>query len=147
LGGLFGFFRLLFRRPRVLLYFVIIVIGIGGTGIWIPLWQLHSGGTTTAMDVYRNYATWVIAIAITSFAEFLLRKRERDERTVTLFLLGLAIVGTVPAIALLISQSVTVAKYCTWVSAAAALWLWFIALADSPSFEEEDARTAIGGAL
>ena len=99
------------------------------------------------MDVYRNYAAWVIAIAITSFAEFLLRKPTRDERTLTLFLFGVAIAGTAPGIFILLNDSTELARICTWVSGIATLWLWFIALADSPSFEEGDAVSAIGGKL
>jgi hypothetical protein len=144
LADIFGFFILLARRPRVLLFFVIIVLGVGGLGVWIPLGQHLNDGAIFEIDVYRSFATYIIAIAITSFAEFLLRKDDEDNRTLTLFLLGMALVGTVPAIIILFNNSIQWAHICALISAIATLWLWFIALSGSEAFEEGDARVTLG---
>ena len=143
LGGAFKFIGLLAGRPRLALYFIIIVIGIGGVGIWIPLFQFKNGGQVGEMDVYRNFATYVIAIAVTAFAEFLLRNKE--ELTLTMFALGLTLAGAVPAVVILVHDSPTIAATCAKISVFATLWLWFIALADSPSFEEGESDDQLGG--
>jgi len=144
LAGLFGFFALLWQRPRVLLFFLIIVLGVGGVGVWIPLGQHLNSGQVLAIDVYRNFATYVIAIAITSFAEFLLGNHDGDNRTLTLFLLGMALVATVPAIVILFNTSLTMAHTCAWISSIATLWLWFIAISGSATFEEANPRDTLG---
>jgi hypothetical protein len=144
LTGLFRFFGLLASRPRVLLFFVIVVLGVGGVGVWIPLGQHLNDGKILEIDVYRSFATYIIAIAITSFAEFLLRSEGEDNGTLRLCLLGMALVGTVPAIIILCHDSISWAYFCSWISAIATLWLWFIALSGSPTFEEGDPRTTLG---
>lgn len=141
----FNFIVLLAGRPRLALYFIIIVIGIGGVGIWIPLFQWKNGGSIGQLDVYRNFATYVIAIAVTAFAEFLLRNKE--DLTLTMFALGLALAGAVPGVIILVNDSLSVSALCFKVSIVATLWLWFIALADSPSFAEKASGDAseLGG--
>ena len=142
LGKTFEFVVLLFSRPRLALYFIVIVLGVGGVGVWIPLFQLKCGGQIGLMEVYRSFATYAIAIAVTAFAEFLLRNK--DELTLMMFAFGLTLVGAVPAVVILVHDSTTVAATCTKISIFATLWLWFIALADSPAFDEGDARTTLG---
>jgi len=142
LGKSLEFVVFLCTRPRLALYFIIIVLGVGGVGVWIPLFQLKSGGQIGVLEVYRNFATYAIAIAVTAFAEFLLRNK--NELTLTMFALGLTLAGAVPAVIILVRDSPTLAMTCTKISTFATLWLWFIALADSPSFDEGDARTTLG---
>lgn len=141
-GKAFEFIMLLWSRPRLALYFIIIVLGVGGVGVWIPLFQLKHGGQIGLIDVYRSFATYAIAIAVTAFAEFFLRNRA--ELTLMMFAFGLGLVGAVPAVVILVEDSIPLATTCAKISIFATLWLWFIALADSPSFEEGDARDALG---
>jgi len=141
-GKAFEFIVLLFSRPRLALYFIVIVLGVGGVGVWIPLFQLKYGGHIGLIDVYRSFATYAIAIAVTAFAEFLLRNK--DELTLMMFAFGLTLVGAVPAVVILVQDSTMLAATCTEISIFATLWLWFIALADRPEFEEGDARTTLG---
>lgn len=145
-GAIFKFAVLVFRRPRLLLFLLVFVIGVGGIGVWIPLSKLKPGDTNLELDVYRNLATYLIAIVITSFAErFILRKPEGDDRTLAVFAFGLGVAGVVPAILILSRDSLDQFFGYARIAVAATLWLWFIALADSPAFEEGDAGSTLGG--
>lgn len=147
-SDVFKFIGLLFRRPRLLLFLVIFVVGIGGIGFWIPLYKHMSTPTYSAMEFYRNLSTYLIAIAITSFAErFLLRKPEGDERNLAIFVFALGTAVVVPSIMILTCDISALAFKCSRIAIPATLWLWFIALGDSPAFEEADARSAIGGVV
>ena len=98
------------------------------------------------IDLYRCFATYVIAIAITSFAEYSL-ERGGEDGTLTLILFGFVLVVSIAAVLILVIDSVATAKICTGVSSLLTLWLWLIAVADRSSFEEADPQQAIGGAI
>jgi len=146
LASIFRFWNPLQTRPRLLIFLVIIVIGVGGIGVWIPLGQLLSGATIKPIEVYRCFAAYVIAIAITSFAEFVIEGNQGD-RTLTLILVGFVLAACIPAAIIFVGESLCRAKICTWISSIFTLWLWLVALADRQAFEEEDPQQAIGGAI
>jgi hypothetical protein len=146
LSDIFKFCSLVLSRPRLLLFLIVFVIGIGGIGIWIPLYKCDPGKLNLELDVYRSLATYLIAIAISSFAErFFLRKPEYDQRNLMIFAFGLGAVAVVAGIVML--TQVQFSSKWVGMGTGATLWLWFIALGDSPAFEEANANSAIGGNL
>jgi len=149
LGEIFKFIILITRRPRLLLFLLVFVIGIGGISIWISWYRWKHGAAELELDVYKNLATYLIAIVTTSFAErFILRKPDaEDERTLTVFAFGLGVAGIFSAVVMLMLTFTAISEVYLYarIGIITTLWLWFIAVANNPAFEEGSAISTLGG--
>jgi hypothetical protein len=137
------FFR---RRVRLYLYFIISIVLVGNTGTLISLgrWVWGSGEITT-LAVLRNFATYTIAIAATSFADCFLRRSESDNRTSLLLLFGLMFAAIGAGIVVLSVSSENATHNSILISAVLAACIWFTANDQNPNLVEPTAYSTLGG--
>jgi hypothetical protein len=138
----------LVKNGPLLLYFIVVICGLGALGAWIPAAQLWFGKQKVIwLDVHRNLATYVIAIAIAAFADYVVRNREGENKTFGLFLLGLmCLVVTFASIVLLVDAEQTVSRFSFWGALMAAI-IWLMVHDSDPDLTKADVYSAIGGEL
>ena len=118
--------RLVTNIP-LLLYFMFVVCIVGALGAIIPAIQLALGASTvTDLSVYRSLSTYVIAIAVRSFADCIVRDHDEDDVTFTLFLLGLALIAAGCAIAVLLISDLSMVRKLSIGGALLGLWIWLM---------------------
>jgi Na+/H+ antiporter NhaA len=147
------FLKRAFRFParvimnaRLLLYFIIVICFLGALGTLIPVAQVYFGsGAVTRTIVYRELATYVIAIAVTAFADCVVRELKEDDPTFKLFLLGLAILATVCAILVLLLDSTRPLGALSLAGSTFAGFVWLMVHDADPTLIQEDAYSALGG--
>lgn len=147
------FFRRILRFPwrlltnvRLLLYFLIVVCFIGALGTLIPVAQIYLGNTPpSSLSVHRSLATYVIAIVVTAFADCIVSRRQEDDETFTLFLLGLTILSTVSAIIVLLIDDNNLVSKLSLVGAVLAGIVWLMVHDADPTLTPDDAFSALGG--
>lgn len=134
------------KNGPLLLYFIFIICMFGALGAWIPAAQIWFGDTKmTWVSVHRSLATYVIGIAITSFADCVACDREKENKTFQLFLLGLMFIGVAAAIiVLLVETEQTIVKY-SYLGTLIAAILWLMVHDADPNLTKEDALSALGG--
>ncbi|MCI0622785.1 MAG: hypothetical protein L0387_14180 [Acidobacteria bacterium] len=136
----------LLKNLRLMLYFVIVVCFVGALGTLIPLAQIYFGSTTLSwLSVHRSLATYVIAIAVTAFADCVVSRRQEDDATFILFLLGLTILSTVCAIVVLLVAGNEVVPRLSSAGAALAAIVWLMVHDADPLLAPDDAYSALGG--
>jgi len=147
------FFKRTLRFPwrlvtnvRLLLYFLIVICFIGALGTLIPVAQIFFGSTTlTWLSVHHSLATYVIAIAVTAFADCIVSEREKDDATFTLFLLGLTLLSAACAIAVLLVDRTEIVSKLSAGGAAVAAIVWLMVHDADPMLTQENAYSALGG--
>ena len=120
------------KNGPLLLYFIVVVCGLGALGAWIPAAQLWFGKQPPIwVDVHRNLATYVIAIAIAAFADYVVRNREGVNKTFGLFLLGFMCLVVTFASSVLLTAAI----------------MWLMVHDSDPDLTKTDVYSAIGGEL
>jgi len=94
-----------------------------------------------------NFATYIIAIAVTAFADYLMTKRENENRTLTLALFGLALISALAAVVVLVVDTMDTVKTCATMGAASAALLWLIINDENENLTEGNPLSAIGGTV
>lgn len=137
----------LLTNVRLLLYFLIVVCFIGALGTLIPLAQIYIGDTTISwLSVHRSLATYVIAIAVTAFADCVVNRREEDDPTFTLLLLGLTLLSAAFAIVVLIVDRNDLVSKLSPSGAVLAAMVWLMVHDADPSLTpEDDPYSMLGG--
>ncbi len=150
-----AFLRRIFRFPwrlltniPLLLYFIIVICIIGALGTIIPLVQFCFGSSTlTAISVHRSLATYVIAIAVTAFADCLVRQRDEDDVPFKLFLLGLTLVVAGCAITVLLIELPNWVTRLSYSGALMGAWIWLMVNDSHPDLTSGSAYSTIGGEI
>lgn len=136
----------LVRNVRLLLYFLIVICFIGALGTLIPVAQVMFGSTAlTWLSVHHNLATYIIAIAVTAFADCIVSRREEDDATFTLFLLGLTLISATCAVAVLLVGRIEIAWKLSAGGAALAAMVWLMVHDADPTLTRDNAYSALGG--
>lgn len=147
--GLFGCFAKPRHRKRLFIYYLVLIVVLGNLGTLISLAQHLFGKPQTVqlLDVLRNFATYTIAIAVTSLADYVLKvaNGRYDARSIFLVLFGIAGIAALSGLFVLWSNALPDVQKAMWVSAIFASWLWFIAKGDDPALVADDAYDALGG--
>jgi uncharacterized membrane protein len=147
------FFKRVLRTPirlvtnaRFFLYFLLTVCFFGAAGAWIPAFQRWFGVVgVSPLTVRRNLATYVIAIAVTSLADCIVRRKNDDEGAFRLFVLALTTCAVVSAvIVLLVDNLNSVQQFSTWGTVFAG-FAWLMVNDEHPDLTEADTYSAIGG--
>jgi len=145
------FFRFpvrLITQPRLLIYFLLVIVLFGGLGTWISFGQWRADKARfDLLNVYHNFATYIIAIAVTAFADYLMTKRENENRTLTLALFGLALISALAAVVVLVVDTMDTVKTCATMGAASAALLWLIINDENENLTEGNPLSAIGGTV
>ena len=139
--------RFLSRRKRLFLYFLIFVAVFGNIGTLICFGQYLYGCTgITLVTVLRNFATYTIAIAVTAFADHLVKQTENDEdrRTNLLVLFGLVLCSVGTGALVLIIDKPPYINPAISVSAVVAAIIWFAVNGDHPNLVSADAYSTLG---
>jgi len=116
--------------PPRLLYFVFVVVGIGGSGAWLSAdWSLFEG----------NVATYAMGIAAAAAVELVLP--DSTSRALRMVALSLGIVT--------FAASLLHARYgwphIVWLAAACGWLLWILSSSSNPSFGSASPSAATGG--
>lgn len=134
------------EHPTFVIYFLVIVVGVGGIGTWVELFKLtRPQGISNPLDgLITSLITFFFALVGTSCTQLIIEESESKAlRALTLFFLFLAFVGAVLAAAGVGSGQ---AGIFPWTFASiAALAIWWLANAKSPGLRDPDAPT--GGAV
>ncbi len=146
-GRIFRFPVRLITQPRLLLYFVFFIVLFGGLGTWISWGQWLANRHSDILNVYHNFATYLIAIAVTAFADYLMVKRDEDNRTLTLFLFALVLISGIASVLTLVMRAGETVKSCAIIGGVITWILWLIVNADNENLTEDDALSAIGGTI
>jgi hypothetical protein len=148
LARFFRFPLRLITQPRLLIYFVVFVVVFGGLGTWISYAQFRSSVPgVDQLSVYRNFATYLIAIAVTAVADQLVRKQGGDNRTLILALFALALFSCIASILILVVGDMKLINTCATVGASCAGILWLVANDDNENLVESDALSTLGGTV
>ncbi|WP_430504698.1 hypothetical protein [Ralstonia pseudosolanacearum] len=135
-----------FESPTFVFFFLAIVVGIGGVGIWIELFKLTRPlGTPDPLDgLITSLIAFFFALVGTSCTQLIIEESESKAlRALAQVVLFLAFVGAVLATAGVGSGQ---AGIWTWTLASiAALVVWWLANAKSPGLRDPDVPT--GGAV
>lgn len=131
---------------RFFIYFACIIVGIGGLGVWISFAQYKLGRAGATLGALQNnLATFVIAISVTAFADYLIVKNTKDDRTARLFLFVLTLVSLASASCIFVIGNATFEKACVWTGAVVAALIWIIVNWGHPNLVDTDAVSTLGG--
>ena len=117
--------------PSRCLYFVFVVIGIGGLGAWLQIGELDA--------VRENLATYAMGISAAAAVELVLP--DKTGKSLRMLVLGLVIIAIATAVMSLQSEwvnTVWVAPVCGWV-------LWILANSDNENIGTASPTAATGG--
>lgn len=151
-----GLLKRIFRFPvrlinngPLLFYFIIVVCMLGALGAWIPAAQIWFGNKTLMLsNIHRNLATYIVSIAITAFADCMVRRKDEDDKTFQLLLLGLTLaVVACSLVVLLIDTEETIIRYSIYGTITAAI-IWLMVNDSNPALTKPtDAFSPIGGQM
>ena len=140
---------------RFSFYFFIVICGLGALGTWIPAGRILFGSESiTALNVYHNFATYVISIAVVALADRQLRRQDKgsqnegsqnEDEIVGFLLLGLTALSAGAAVTVLIMNE---EKHMGWLSVVGglgALLIWLNVHESDPNLTDPDPRSALGG--
>ncbi|MFN4037511.1 hypothetical protein [Comamonas aquatica] len=134
------------EHPTFVIFFLAIVVGVGGVGTWVELFKLsRPQGAPDPLDgLITSLITFFFALVGTSCTQLIIEESESKAlRALAQFVLFLAFVGAVLATAGVGSGQ---AGIWPWTFASvAALVVWWLANAKSPGLRDPDAPT--GGAV
>jgi uncharacterized BrkB/YihY/UPF0761 family membrane protein len=95
--------------------------------------------------VYHSFATYLIAIAVTAFADYLVTPRETENRTLTLALFGLALVAGLASVIILVVPREDVVNLWAKIGALCAALLWLVINDENRNLVESNALSPLGG--
>ncbi len=145
-GRFFRFPVRLITQPRLLFYFLLVIVLFGGLGTWISYGQWRANVVELdLLNVYHNFATYLIAIAVTAFADYLVTERETENRTLTLALFGLALISGLAAVVILVVDGMDTVKLYAKIGALCAALLWLIINDENENLTESNALSPLGG--
>jgi peptidoglycan/LPS O-acetylase OafA/YrhL len=138
----------LFKNVKLFFYFLITICAFGAIGVWIPFFQkLGGSGNITDLMIYRNLATYFVAISITSLADCIISKSTEDEGAFRIFLLAITFCVAVFAIIIFIeSDPNKLNKFVFWGSVGAA-WVWLMVHDNHPELTKTSPYSPIGGEI
>ncbi len=148
------------KKPTFVGYFIVIVVIVGGFGIWFPIilelvrWlgpnsttQSSGSGTSVARDVAVSLYTFYLGLIATSIVEAALPKEKRNP-----FFMLIVVLGTTAGLfalvsALIVAQksNITVAVVLASLGYLIALFLWWIGNADNPNLNDALPDATTGG--
>ena len=139
-------FTKLRRTPLFFFYFLFVVCFFGALGAWIPAGQIYFGfgpESVNPLSVYRNLATYIISIAVTALADYIVRD---DDATHHLFFFSMTIVFAVtPAIIVLLIDD---RNYLFWLSSVGgvmAAFAWLNVHESDQDLTPPDSYSPLGG--
>jgi hypothetical protein len=143
-----AFLRRIKASVRFIIYFICIIVGIGGLGVWISLaqYELERPGASLG-NLQNNLATLVIAISVTAFADYLVTKSTGDDRTTRLVLFVLTLLATAASICIFVIANPCVERVCTWTAAAVGAFVWIIVNWGHPNLVDSPPVAALGGTI
>lgn len=132
-------------RCRLFVYFFALICILGNFGTLFSFGQWIFGKEqVTGLDVLRNFGTYTIAIAVTSFADTMLRKTDEDNRTWLLLLFVLMGISVIAGGIMLWVDSPVTLRNSAIVSAVLAASLWFSAHSNDPNLVDATAYSTLG---
>jgi hypothetical protein len=135
---------------RLLFYLIFFVIGIGGLGVWIPLYQMHMPKPTiTLPNVIASIATLVISLAVTAYADFQLQTSERAAgKTKKLIFLALMVFSAGAGVCALILPDTNLSLKVVYLGSGLAILKWVLVNASNPAFaDDSNSIAALGGQI
>ncbi len=137
------------KKVRFALYFVFVIGVFGALGAWISVIQIKFGsGSVGALHFYRSLATYIISIAVTALADYLVREGDNgsDNGTFRLFLLIMTLLFAVPpAIFVFLTENHDYLWKLSVVGVAAAAWVWLSVHDSDLDLAPPDPRSTLGG--
>lgn len=135
-------------HPTFVLFFLFIVFGLGGVGVWVELFKLsYSSGTQPEVTdgLITSLVTFFFALAGSSCTQLIIEESESKAlralaagTLVLLVLVGAAVVGAR-------DRNADVAVWASSLASAVSLIVWWIANAKAPGLRDPDAPT--GGSV
>ncbi|QJW78702.1 hypothetical protein [Burkholderia glumae] len=134
------------ESPTFVFFFLAIVVGVGGIGIWVELFKLtRPQGTPGPLDgLITSLIAFFFALVGTSCTQLIIEESESKAlRALAQFVLFLAFVGAALATAGVGSSQAAILPWT--LASIVALIVWWLANAKSPGLRDPDAPT--GGAV
>jgi hypothetical protein len=135
---------------RLFAYLLIFVVGIGGLGVWIPLYQMHlPKPTITLTNVVASIATLVISLGVTAYADFQLQTSERPAgKTKKIFFLALMLLSAGAGVCALILPDADLSLKIVCFGSGLAILKWVLVNASNPAFaDDSNSIAALGGRI
>ena len=137
----------LVKSVRFFLYFFTVICVLGALGTWISAGQLWFGSeSVSALNVYRNFATYTISIAVTALADCLVRDQD-DNGTFRLFLLSMAVLSVIAAVIVLVTSN---QERMFWLSVFGGFgfaWVWMNVHDSDRDLTESAPLSPLGGEM
>jgi len=131
------------------IYLVLFIGVFGCLGVWIRAGQIHFKVPGIRFeDVISHLATVVIAISVTTFADFLLNTPESPSPTKLILMFGLALLAIAAGVCALVIPDEGICFVTAKIGAALAVVEWIWVNSTNPHFgnrEREDPRAILGG--
>jgi hypothetical protein len=123
------------RSATFLLYFISIVLVVGGLGIWKVLHNALQAAQPRWIDVPRETSTWLVAMVCSGAADLVLN--DRDPKSVKMFGLSLGICCVILALLGMGTANVVSASVFAITGALLALFVWLLANHDNLKLTDE----------
>jgi hypothetical protein len=134
-------------HPTFVIYFVFIVVGLGGVGTWVEVYKLYRplGAPPEPTDgLITSLVTFFFALTGSSCTQLIIEESEsKSLRALAAGMFILALAGAFLAIARV--RNVDLAVWASSLASVASLVVWWIANAKSPGLRDPDAPT--GGSV
>jgi hypothetical protein len=125
-----------FAHPPFVLYFLVVIVGVGGIGVWIEIYKTFTKRTDESIiSVPRSLSTYLLAILATAAADLILSILE-TKRSMLMLALSSLIAGIVLAVIGLTITTLMWASSCAVLGTILALLLWLLANADNAKLFE-----------
>lgn len=135
---------------RLVLYLIFFVVGIGGLGVWIPLYQMHMPNPTiTLTNVIASIATLIISLGVTAYADFQLQTNGRPAgKTKRIFFLALMLLSAGAGVCALILPDTNLSLKIVYCGSGLAILKWVLVNASNPAFADDaNSIAALGGRI
>jgi hypothetical protein len=129
-------------QPKYVLYFLGIVLIIGGIGVWLP--AMRSSASGKFVDVPEALVTYAAAIVGSSMADLLLRRRTDEESFGNFFMLLVVLIS----ICIVLTACVYILKFKMLAGillGIVALIIWSLSNSNNEAFKDPLAIQTIGG--
>ena len=127
------------------IYFAVVLILLGGMGVWVPIYQNYgkSVSLAEALAVPNGIATYLIAVIAAAFADILLTDAEK--KPIRIFSYAISVVALILGVLCLFCGNVATA-YCLSVPGSVlSLMLWCIVNAEESTLQDPPPPTASTG--
>ena len=135
---------------RLIFYLLFFVVGIGGLGVWIPLYQMHMPTPTiTLTNVVASIATLIISLGVTAYADFQLQTSEHPAgKTKKIVFLALMLLSAGTGVCALIIPDPDLSLKIVSIGSGLAILKWVLVNASNPAFAEDSNSIAtLGGRI